>query len=405
MGVKFLQFSDVHMGATTSSSKLNLPMDKTKQRQEELQGIFKKACAIAKERNIDIVLIPGDLWDDESISTDMALFTFEQLQGIAPIPVFITPGNHDYYSFTSFYNKTLYEETSRKKSPDNVHIFTEKTFQSFQFTTQTGVSINIAGIVYSEVVNGRLFAQPIPKSPDALNILVFHGSLDNIELSADKKKYFPFSKAELLNQGFDYAAIGHYHGYQQIKDEQGRIRGAYAGCPAGLGLDETGEKYLLYGEIEKGGRINLENISLDKRQIRDIEIKWDNLMSSDRVKEMIEDRLSQDGVNEDDIVYLRLNGVYPPAEPLYLPDDFLKERFFHVQIDYSGLRPDYDISAILNDLNADKKVEGMFVKKIMEKIEKAKKQKDEREERLWRAALYYGLDAVNEKEVKPGYED
>jgi exonuclease SbcD len=406
--IKFLQFSDVHLDSRLSSTRLNLPQDKQDIRRSELKDIVRKASDLALDNRVDVVLIPGDLWDDESISIDTTLFTFEQFKRIAPVPIVITPGNHDFYSPSSNYNRDFLKQ-HKIEVPPNVYIFQEMAFQSLRLPSLP--EVNFVGISFSQnvEVKERLLRQPIQKQSNILNILVFHGSLEapflNAVIPPDKKRTLPFSREDLLQNGFDYAAIGHYHTFIEIRDENGSIRGAYAGCPAGRSIDEAGERYVLLGEIEKGGVRTLEKIRLDERQVQVVEVKLEQLVSSDRLKDKIQDALRQSGANQQDIIYVRLNGIYPKGERVRLPDDFLKDKFFHIQIDDSDLRPDYDVQALLSDPNARKKTEGRFVEAMITKLEEVKKEGNPEEERRVLAALYYGLDAIFQKEVTPRYED
>ena len=61
----------------------------------------------------------------------------------------------------------------------------------------------------------------------------------SLVLAIGKAVLLSLCDAELLGQGFTYAAIGHYHSFGAIEDGSGP-RAAYSGCIQGRGLDETG---------------------------------------------------------------------------------------------------------------------------------------------------------------------
>ena len=67
-----------------------------------------------------------------------------------------------------------------------------------------------------------------------VNIVMLHG-----ELRQSTGEQISLSRWQ--NQGVDYLALGHYHSYEAGKLD-GRGSYAYAGCPAGRGFDECGEK-------------------------------------------------------------------------------------------------------------------------------------------------------------------
>src|SRR5690606_24811815 len=93
----------------------------------------------------------------------------------------------------------------------------------------------------------------------------------------------PFNSAELLAAGFDYTALGHYHRYSDIRDDRGMIRAAYGGIPVARGLDETGDHFVLLGEIEKGGIRpdgGLAKEYVDVRHVKKIAVEIDRSVVS-----------------------------------------------------------------------------------------------------------------------------
>jgi len=405
--LKFLQFSDVHLGSKLSSSRLNLSPEKQRVRQRELRSVVEKACDLAQQEQVDIVLVPGDLWDDETISPDIAIETFEQFGKLKPVPVVITPGNHDFYSPSSNYNLQTLNRGRRERYelPSNIIIVQEQRFHPIELPTLPHV--HLVGIAFSQnvEVTERLLRMPISKHKDKINILIFHGSLAQSEygfrLESGKAMTLPFTRDELLQQGFDYASIGHYHHLSVIKDSLGRIRGAYAGCPAGRTVDEDGEKYVLVGEVEKGG-VSPEafrTVRLDGRRIWNIELNITGVQYSKAVEEKIIRALQEYAVDEKDIVYIHLTGVFPPGQTVEI-DTKQFERYFHFQADASDVKPDYDIERLLSDEFEQRRTQGQFVKALYQQLEDAKQRGDEERATIIEQALYYGLDALHDKEVR-----
>ncbi len=268
--LKFLQISDVHLDSDFSSG-LNMPPDKVEIRKKEHKGIITKVCQIVKEEEVDIVLIPGDLLDYESSTIDTTNFLIDNFARISPVPVVITPGNHDFYSPSSMYNSDFWTRKKQKDWSDNVIIFRSYNFEAMNIPQCPEVCIT--GISHStdRVISERLLKGNVPKKSDKINLLVFHGSLDGY-CPPEKKVTFPFSREELLNLDFDYAAIGHYHSYSEIKDSRENIKGAYAGCPLGRNLKECGEKYVIVGKVYEDKNIETEKRKIDDRTIYEIPI-------------------------------------------------------------------------------------------------------------------------------------
>ncbi|HZI92764.1 MAG TPA: metallophosphoesterase, partial [Patescibacteria group bacterium] len=101
--IRFLQLSDLHLDSSLQSGRLGLSQDKARTRLAEIRQILPRACALARERKVDLVLMPGDLFDDEAVTQDTVNFVIDHLARLAPMPVVIAPGNHDYYSLGSPY--------------------------------------------------------------------------------------------------------------------------------------------------------------------------------------------------------------------------------------------------------------------------------------------------------------
>ena len=278
--MRFVQFADTHLGP----GKMN----------GDLCSAFARACTLAVDRKADIVLIPGDVFDYEEVDHDIAAFVIQTLQSIAPIPVFIAPGNHDSLRPRSPY--------SDENWPSNVHIFTSPEFET--------VTLNALGCsdhrhrARAPGDHGSCCCQTGSKRPLApIRLLLFHGSRDGFP--SEKETVIPFSDAELLAQGFTYAAIGHYHSFGPINDARSCVRAAYSGCPQGRGLDETGEKCVLVGEIDPEGRVQLEAVEVAERRIVRVDVDVTGLRDQAEIFARVDGSLS--GLaREQDVVYVFL---------------------------------------------------------------------------------------------------
>ena len=141
MSLRFLQFSDVHLDAGLVDSKLKLGREKIELRKSEIRGVVKRACELAAEEKCDLILIPGDLFDQESAHTDTVRFLVENFSRLAPMPIIIAPGNHDFYSPSSRYSEQFLRQNNEPLWPDNVHIFTSGEFEIFDLPTREDVAV------------------------------------------------------------------------------------------------------------------------------------------------------------------------------------------------------------------------------------------------------------------------
>lgn len=405
--LRFLQLSDLHLDSSLQTSRLGLPQDKLRARQAELRQILPKACALARERGVGLVLLPGDLFDDEAVTQDTLNFVIEHLGNLAPIPVVIAPGNHDFYSLGSPYNDELLMARKQRPWPRNVRIFTDGRWSTLTPAEVPGVQITGMAHSANALVGERLLALPIPRgpapNPSTIGLLVFHGSRDNARIPGRKMRTLPFSDSELASQGFDYAAIGHYHDHAAITGRDGRILGAYSGCPAGRGLDEEGEKHVLIGEIVKEGSeasVSIEKVRLDRRAVRCVDVNCSGATHKDAVLRKIEEALAVREPSAEDLVHLRLTGRIAPGIDVVLPEALFEDRYFHVSLDFSLLKPDYNLERY-----RDAKLQTTEARFAREMLRRLDAEADPSRRRLLENALYYGLDALIQKEVRPRYEE
>jgi DNA repair exonuclease SbcCD nuclease subunit len=378
-------------------SQLGMPKDKVEQRQRELRDVLTRVCDLVKSEGIELLLIPGDLFDYESCKLDTMNFVIEQFSRILPTPVVICPGNHDYYSPSSFYNSDYLAQRGQQVWPSNVYIVKTPEWGIFVLEGLNNVAITSCVHTQNRGIEQRELAMPLPKREGMLNLLLFHGSRLNY-VPEGKKVTLPFTDEELLSQGFDYAAIGHYHSYSEITDAEGVVRGAYSGCPAGRDLSESGEKYVLLGNVDEDHRVTLEKIRVDQRCIYSLEVSCTGLTHSEAVLNKIAQKVKEKTTDKYDIVFVKLTGLMPPDFEIDIPPHFMAHDYFHLKIDPSRVEPDYDLGL----RRIDDSVQGKFVRRMQEMERQAG---DEHEAKNYHNALLYGLDALIQKKVRPRYED
>lgn len=403
--LRFVQLSDVHLDSSLAAGRLGLSPEKVRARQKEIRSVLENACALASEKRVDAMLVPGDLFDDEAVSLDTVNFVISLFASLAPIPVVVAPGNHDFFSLGSPYNNELLAARRQRSWPANVKIFRSASWETWRPARLPHVSMTGMAHAAGAGIGERLLASGVPRDGGAgINLLLFHGSRDNTLLPAAKLRTLPFSDAELAALGFDYAAVGHYHEGAAFTAPDGRILGAYSGCPAGRGLDEAGEKSVLLGTIDKeegrDARVRLERVALDRRRIQIVEVPCTGLTHREAIVKRVEEQISVRDLRHEDMICLRLTGRLAAGVDPRLPEGLLSDRFFHVTIDASRLRPGYDLDRYRRE--ELKTTEARFARDMLRRIDEAQSAE---EKRLIENALFYGLDALIQKEVSPRYEE
>ena len=217
--MKLLHASDFHLDSPLSG----LTTEKSAQRRRELRELPARLTALARDEEVDLVLLPGDLFDGERVYPETVRALAGALEAME-VPVFIAPGNHDYYHEKSPYAAFDW--------PDHVHIFTDSKLQAVELP-----ELNC-------VVHGCAFTAPHREDdplagfavPDdgKLHLLCVHGE---VGLTGN---YAPIDPKSLERCGVTYAALGHVHAAGIGK--AGKTLWAYSGCPEGRGFDELGPK-------------------------------------------------------------------------------------------------------------------------------------------------------------------
>jgi DNA repair exonuclease SbcCD nuclease subunit len=402
----FLQVSDVHLASKLASLRLSLPVAKRHERNKEILNAFLKCLALAQERKVDAVLIPGDLWDSEAVSSQTLNRIIEALDGLGSLPVVIAPGNHDYCSADSLYNPDVLAARGMRPWPANVHVFQTGNFETWRHPQRSDVSFTGRAFTGNTLVSERLLAGPVPRDQAAaVNILLFHGSLDGYsggDSGWPGKITAPFSAGEVAKLGFTYAAVGHYHDYTEIRSEKGDLLGAYSGCLAGRGLDECGPRYALLGTVYPDGRCELERIEFDNRRVVSISCDITGSKSTEVMADVTQFLSDAGARTQLDIAFVTLEGRHPVGgEPTYVEESLADSYYHTVIIDRS--RPDY-----LTERFDKRTTEGRFIQAMLELKKEAieagghlidNSYDSELTTELIEDALYYGLDALKQKKV------
>lgn len=239
--LRLIHAADLHLDAPFAA----LSPQRAAERREEQRELLERLCDLAE--GADLLLLAGDVFDSDRpyYETTAAL---SRALGQVACPVFIAPGNHDFWGAKSPWASTVWSE--------NVHIFQRGTPES--------VELPALGCV----VHGAAFTAPYwDESPLAglrverdgrVHIGLFHGDVEG------KSRYAPLTSGEIAASGLSYLALGHVHACSGLK-RAGDTCWAYPGCPEGRGFDELGDKGVLRVTLD-GGRAEAEFLPLARRR-------------------------------------------------------------------------------------------------------------------------------------------
>ncbi|KAA0565151.1 metallophosphoesterase family protein [Rossellomorea aquimaris] len=226
--IRFFHVADLHLDSPFIGLK-HLPKEVFERIHDSTFASFEKVVREAIHRDIDFMIISGDLFDEEdrSIRAQAKLLKQFNLLHSNNIPVYVVHGNHDHLGS---YRLEL-------DMPDNIHIFNAKT-EVKQLTVKSGTIVDIVGFSYgTRHIQERRVADYPKRSGDRYTIGILHGSEGSVHSSHET--YAPFSIRELLEKNYHYWALGHIHERQILHEEPYIV---YPGNIQGRHRKETGAK-------------------------------------------------------------------------------------------------------------------------------------------------------------------
>lgn len=201
----------------------------------------------AIERNVDFVVIAGDLYDGDWRDYQTGVFFVRQMHRLAAaaIPVYLIHGNHDAQN----------QMTRSLSLPDNVHVFSHEAAET---KIIDGLDVALHGTSYAEraVTDNLVPGYPAPIA-GAFNIGVLHTGLGG---RGGHANYAPCSLDELTAKGYDYWALGHVHGAEVLAEHPHVV---FSGNLQGRSIRETGAKSAYEVVVEDGRVAELRPIYCD----------------------------------------------------------------------------------------------------------------------------------------------
>ena len=397
---RFLQVSDVHLGRVFAW----LPPEKRAERRLDLREAWRRAVEEAVRRQVDALFVPGDLFDGEEADAETVNRAIECVQVEGCPPVYIAPGNHDCYSkANTYYDNAKLLARRQKPWPEHVHIFTTREFSAVRHPVKSDVEI-WGRCVHANVDSEERVLRNLPtRDPGRWNLALLHGSREGFR-KPGKLVTAPFDDDEVKHSGFDYIALGHYHEPAEIRDAGDILRAAYSGSAAALDRDETGDHGALevrvYGADPRQARFETERVELDPRRLLSLAVSVDGCGSPEAARERVHNALEEAGARPTDLVVCRLQGRTLPGVSVVPPVEAFQDWVWYLHLNAQEVRPSYDLESLRGRGEA-RTSEERFVRALLAQLES---ETDPERRARTEAALYYGLDALHQKQVAPRYE-
>lgn len=289
--MKIMHIADFHLDSAFSG----FSKDASDAKRAQLRECFSRAMDLAREREVKLILIAGDLFDTPFCTSATRKAVFDAIAHVG-CPVVISPGNHDYYNKNGTY--------ADNNLPENAFVFTSNELGRFDFD-ELGISV-IGYAFTSDRYESNPLSADIPRSEENVNILCAHA-----DLGAHMSKYAPISANAIARAGFAYAALGHVH-VPPSPSTTGATLIAYSGFPQGRSFDELGKggAYILDIDLETKAvaceRVILSEITyeIERLDITSLDCDEDVIM---RIEELVKSK----NYSENTALRVILTGAVP----------------------------------------------------------------------------------------------
>jgi DNA repair exonuclease SbcCD nuclease subunit len=345
--MRLLHFADLHLDAPFAWARPETARLRRRNRRETLTRIVQ----LAEDERVDGLLCGGDLFEHDRFTPDTVSFLRETF-GRTNLPVYLAPGNHDWYSPRSPYALVEW-------SP-NVHLFTEAQLTPVQLAD----GLTLWGAAHRAPAGTGPFFADFRTDRGGVHLALAHAS----ERSAlpfqesGKEPHSPFDAAELEAAGIAHAFVGHYH---VARD---RDRHTYPGNPDPLEFGESDGRGVVLASIADDGTVTRDRRSVAVSQVHDLTVTLDGCHHLDDVRQRIAMAIAPLGGS----VRVTLSGEVASELPVDLRA--LTELGAHLDgfvVRSAALLPSYDLEAI----HAEGTVRGQFARDTLDITDEERRRK------------------------------
>ena len=297
--IEILHTADLHLAASFKG----LPPGIGQLRRRDLVQTLAKLTGLCRDRQTDLLLIAGDLWEQENITRPLVDFVADQFRKIPTTSILISPGRSDGESEDSFY--------AHYPWPDNVHIFP----RGLSSLVLPHLNLRVYGMAWQPEMAYYDWDSVAPSElAGNLGLILAYGSPESLAI--------PPGLIGLDNM--IYIALGGAH-HRTVWGE--KIWDP--GCPEPLGFSCPGANGVLAGTI--GKTIELEFLPSGSRQFHQFKIEVAAGSDIEKVGKEIERKIEQYDVERDLFEFI-LSGIRPQGKwDMWLLRELLKAPYVELR--------------------------------------------------------------------------
>ena len=345
--MRLVHFSDLHLDA--QFAWLGAGAQAARDRRIALRQTLATIVQLTKDVGAEALLCGGDLYEHDHLLPDTAASIKSAFASLDPIPVYLAPGNHDWYGPQSAYAQVRWSE--------NVHVFTQPAFVPLPLAD----GITLWGAAHSGPASTANFLQGFRAHGAGVHVALFHGSERTGFAAATPaggadggdQLHVPFAAEDIARAGLHHAFLGHYH--RASADEHH----TYPGNPDPLAFGETGERGAVVVDVGADGSVAREWRRVSQTRVRDLTVDVTGCASADDVRRRLADTVG----TEPAFVRATLHGEIDPDVDLRERDLAGAAPWLHgLLVKIGDVRPAYDFAAIARDGT----VKGAFVRDVQQ---------------------------------------
>ena len=335
---RILHFADLHLDSVFAWAG-----EAANVRRENLRKTLRNIADLAKEVESDALFCGGDLYEHDRVTPDTGEFLRATFAALDPMPVFLAPGNHDWYGPESLY--------ALVKWTPNVYVFREPRFTAVPLAD----GLTLWGAAHQAPANTDNFLDGFHVRGPGIHVALFHGAERSwlTQQGEGKLPHAPFDTTDIEAAGFSHAFLGHYH---RPRDAE---RHTYPGNPDPLEFGEDEERGPVIATVGVDGKISCKRRRIAVTKTRDIPLDITGCTNRQDAR----DRLAAQVHDMTGFARLIVQGEWDPTMDLSASD--LCESldcFDAVQIRFGKIHTAYDIAS----LRKEQTVCGQFVRDVID---------------------------------------
>lgn len=305
--MKIIHCADIH---ADSKMDTNFTKEQADERRNDIVDTFEDMVNYAKENEVAVILIAGDLFDTKTSQRKIIKRRISYIIEQNPsIDFLYLRGNHD--EDVAF--------CSESEIP-NLKVFNKDSWTKYSYE-----NVDIYGREFSKSIPSSIYSELLIDS-ERVNIVTLHGQIAEYKTKDGAPE---ISLPKLINQNIDYIALGHIHDYKAEQLDK-RCTWCYSGCLEGRGFDECGKKGFVVLNIEND-KIEKTFISLSKRQIHEVFVELNGSMFYNEILHSIQEKI--DRISANDIVQVVLIGEISEDTEVEIDtyQSFFTSRFYYIR--------------------------------------------------------------------------